>query len=234
MIRGEKLYEGKAKIVYTTDDPDKLWVHFKDEATAFDGKKKGVIENKGYLNAQVSSKLFGVLSRNGVPTHFVRLETPRDMIVRKLEIIPVEVVVRNVVAGSMSKRLGIEEGRKLTQPVLEFYYKSDALGDPWVNESHVLALGWAQAAEVEAIRSMALTVNRVLSKHLGNVGILLVDFKLEFGRTSDGTILLGDEISPDTCRLWDVRSGEKLDKDRFRRDMGGVEDAYEEVLRRLS
>lgn len=233
MVKGEKLYEGKAKIVYATDEPDKLWMHFKDEATAFDGKKKGIIQNKGYLNAQISAKLFGVLSRNGIPTHFLRLEGPQDMIVKKVEIVPVEVVVRNIVAGSMAKRLGIEEGYKLSKPVLEFYYKSDPLGDPWVNEYHVEAFGWATADEIQTIKRSAFAVNEVLTKHFRNVGIVLVDFKLEFGR-AQGQMIVADEITPDTCRLWDAQSGEKLDKDRFRRDMGGVEDAYEEVLRRLS
>ncbi|MGB9866434.1 MAG: phosphoribosylaminoimidazolesuccinocarboxamide synthase [Bacillota bacterium] len=233
MVKGEKLYEGKAKVVYSTDDPGKLWMHFKDEATAFDGKKKGIIQNKGYLNAQISAKLFGVLSRSGIPTHFLHLEGPQDMIVKKVEIVPVEVVVRNVVAGSMAKRLGMEEGYKLPKPVLEFYYKSDPLGDPWVNEYHIEAFGWATADEIETIKHTALAVNQVLAEHFRRVGIMLVDFKLEFGR-ADGQVIVADEISPDTCRLWDARSGEKLDKDRFRRDMGGVEDAYEEVLRRLS
>lgn len=228
----ELLYEGKAKKVFRTGDPDTYWVEFKDDATAFDGKKKGTIAGKGYYNAQISAFFFRRLAQAGIPTHFRELVSEREMLVRALEIIPVEVIVRNVMAGSLAKRLGREEGETLPRPVLEFYYKSDALGDPMINEYHIDALQMAGPQEVEVMKGLALKVNRVLQEVLDRAGIRLVDFKLEFGRYHD-QVLLGDEISPDTCRLWDRQTGEKMDKDRFRRDLGGVEEAYQEVWRRL-
>lgn len=232
-IKGELLYEGKAKRVYRTDDPALYWMEFKDDTTAFDGLKKEVIAGKGYYNAQISAILFRALAKEGIPSHFVELVGEREMIVRAGEIIPVEVVVRNVAAGSMAKRLGIEEGRVLKQPVLEFYYKSDELHDPLVNEYHIAAFDWATPEEVAAMKEQALRVNQVLSGLLRRVNIVLVDYKLEFARTQ-GQVLLADEISPDTCRFWDAATQDKLDKDRFRRDLGGVIEAYREVLNRLA
>ena len=228
----ERLYEGKAKIAYSTADPEVLIFEFKDDATAFDGKKRGRIQDKGRINAQISAKLFSLLEEGGIRTHFRGLVGERDMLALRLEMIPFEVVVRNVAAGSLSKRLGIQEGKRLDFPVLEFYYKSDELGDPMINAYHIRALKLASEEEVREIEGIALLVNEKLSRHLAERGLELVDFKLEFGR-KDGQIYLGDEISPDTCRLWDIRTGEKLDKDRFRRDLGGVEEAYQEVLARL-
>lgn len=232
MVRKERLYEGKAKIVYETDRPDLLLVEFKDSATAFNGAKKGTIRGKGAINARMSALLFELLESRCIPTHFVSLAGEREMLVKRLEIIPLEVVVRNVAAGSLSKRLGWEEGTPLPRPVLELYYKSDALGDPLINRYHALILGLATGEELDQLEEMALKVNRVLEEYLEGKGLRLVDFKLEFGR-HEGRVMLGDEISPDTCRLWDLETGEKLDKDRFRRDLGGVEEAYQEVLRRL-
>jgi phosphoribosylaminoimidazole-succinocarboxamide synthase len=232
-IKGELLYEGKAKRVYRTDDPALYWMEFKDDTTAFDGLKKEVIAGKGYYNAQISAILFRALAKEGIPSHFVELVGEREMIVRAGEIIPVEVVVRNVAAGSMAKRLGIEEGRVLKQPVLEFYYKSDELHDPLINEYHIAAFDWATPEEVAAMKEQALRVNQVLSGLLRRVNIVLVDYKLEFARTQ-GQVLLADEISPDTCRFWDAATQDKLDKDRFRRDLGGVIEAYREVLNRLA
>ncbi|MGE5484153.1 MAG: phosphoribosylaminoimidazolesuccinocarboxamide synthase [Ignavibacteriales bacterium] len=228
----DKLYEGKAKIVFATGDPDLLIVHYKDSATAFDGKKKGTIEGKGVINAEMSAVFFTILRDAGVPNHFERLLSPGEMLVKRLQIVPVEVVVRNIIAGSLSKRLGLPEGTGLKRPVLEFYYKSDELGDPMINEYHVYALDMATEAEMEEIARLAMKTNEALRGFLNPRNIDLVDFKLEFGRYRGG-IILGDEISPDTCRFWDSNSREKLDKDRFRRDLGGVEDAYREVLRRV-
>lgn len=243
-----KLYEGKAKIVLATDRPDEYLMVFKDSATAFDGKKKGTIRDKGFYNAQISAKLFRVLENAGVPTHFVKLMDDRTMLVKALAIIPVEVVVRNTVAGSLSKRLGKPEGEKLPSPVVEFYYKSDELGDPMINEDHAVAFGLATPDECSSLKGLALKVNSILKPYLAERGLELVDFKLEFGklRVSEGTpaplgrgeslaagIVLGDEISPDTCRLWDTGTHERLDKDRFRRDLGNVEEAYAEVHRRI-
>jgi len=228
----EQIYEGKAKKVYRTSDPDIYHVYYKDDATAFNGLKKGQIRDKGYYNNQISAIFFQLLAEKGVPNHFVGLNGERGMLVKALEIIPVEVVVRNIIAGSLAKRTGKPEGTKLDFPVLEFYYKSDELGDPMINNYHVKALGLASDEEMRTIEGMALQVNRVLQVHLGPLGLDLVDFKLEFGRHK-GQVLLGDEISPDTCRFWDTATQEKLDKDRFRRDLGQVEEAYQEVYRRL-
>jgi phosphoribosylaminoimidazole-succinocarboxamide synthase len=225
-------YEGKAKRVYDTDESEYFWVEYKDDATAFNGEKKGQIADKGEVNNQLSALLFEEIEKEGIRTHFVRLLSNREMIVRRLNMIPLEVVVRNIVAGSLSKRLGVEEGYVLSQPVVELYYKDDALGDPLVNESHAAAMGWASVAETKEIQAMGLKVNEILKKILVKAGIELIDFKLEFGVT-DGEVYLGDEISPDTCRYWDLETREKLDKDRFRRDLGGVEEAYQEVFRRV-
>ncbi|HEY8394442.1 MAG TPA: phosphoribosylaminoimidazolesuccinocarboxamide synthase [Thermaerobacter sp.] len=232
--RLERLYEGKAKVVYRTSDQDLVWIHFKDDATAFDGKKRGSIEDKGRLNALISARLFQVVEQAGVPTHFVQLAGERDMLARAVRIIPIEVVVRNVVAGSLARRLGLEEGRHLPEPVIEFYYKRDDLGDPLINRSHVRLLGLAGDDELDRIEDMALAVNRALRAFLYDRGLVLVDFKLEFGRDRDGRILLADEISPDTCRFWDRDTGRRLDKDRFRQGLGGEREAYAEVLRRVS
>ena len=229
----EMFYEGKAKKLYSTADPDLVIAYFKDDATAFNAKKKGTIEQKGVINNRMSELFFGLLEKHGVPTHFVRRLNDRDMLCKRLEIVPVETVVRNVVAGSMAKRLGREEGENLPFPIVEYYYKSDPLDDPLVLPEHALAFKWATQEELDQIKSLALRVNEVLSKFLDERGILLVDFKLEFGR-HHGQILLGDEICPDTCRFWDKATRQKLDKDRFRRDLGGVEEAYHEMLRRVS
>lgn len=230
--KGELLYEGKAKRVYRTDEPALYWMEFKDDATAFDGTKKATLAGKGYYNAQISAIFFRVLAAEGMSSHFVEMVGEREMLVRAGEIIPVEVVVRNLAAGSMAQRLGVAEGTALKQPVLEFYYKSDALHDPMVNEYHIAAFDWAAAEEVASMKEQALRVNEILVPFLRQAGIVLVDFKLEFAR-SGGKVLLADEISPDTCRFWDAATSDKLDKDRFRRDLGGVVEAYAEVLRRL-
>lgn len=232
MKKGEAFYEGKAKILYATDDPDLIIQHFKDDATAFNAQKRGTIREKGIVNNKISEVLFRLLEKEGVPTHFVERLNEREMLVRRLKIIPVEVIVRNVVAGSMARRLGLEEGTPLSQPVLEHCYKSDPLGDPMVNESHILALGWASEAELKQIQALAFRVNEVLKEFFDGRNLILVDFKLEFGR-HHGKVYLGDEICPDTCRLWEKGTLEKLDKDRFRRDLGKVEDAYQEVCRRV-
>ncbi|HOV79004.1 MAG TPA: phosphoribosylaminoimidazolesuccinocarboxamide synthase [Bacillota bacterium] len=229
----EQLYEGKAKRVYRTDDPDLFLVEFKDDATAFNGAKKGSIRNKGVLNNRISAVFFRLLEKNGVPTHFVTLAGDREMLVKTLEILKVEVVVRNIAAGSLSKRLGMPEGTVLPRPVLEFYYKSDELGDPMINDYHIAALDLASPEQMSRIKETAFKVNGILLEHLSGRNIDLVDFKLEFG-THKGEVLLGDEISPDTCRFWDKDTREKLDKDRFRRDLGGVESAYGEIYRRLT
>lgn len=226
------IYEGKAKIVSTTTDPNLYVQHFKDDATAFNAQKRGTIVGKGVVNNRMSSTLFQLLEKKGVPTHFVAQTSDRDMLVKKLEIVKVEVVVRNVFAGSLSKRLGVEEGVPLKKPVVEFYYKDDALGDPLINDYHIAVLGLAKPAEMKKIAELALKVNGVLKPYFDKRGVILVDFKLEFGRHK-GKILLGDEISPDTCRFWDKKTKEKLDKDRFRRDLGDVEGAYQEMLRRV-
>ena len=225
-------YEGKAKKLYATPDPDLVICYFKDDATAFNAKKRGTIEDKGIINNRMSELFFGLLEQNGIKTHFVQRLNEREMLCKRLEIVPVETVVRNIVAGSMAKRLGLEEGRELSSPLVEYYYKSDALDDPLIYAEHAILFGWAAPAEIETIRALALKANEVLSRFLDERGIILVDFKLEFGR-HQGEILLGDEICPDTCRFWDKASRRKLDKDRFRRDLGNVEEAYQEMLRRV-
>lgn len=233
MKKMKQLYEGKAKKVFETDDPCFYIVDYKDDATALNGLKKGTIAGKGVINNRVSNHLMKLLEQNGIPTHFVEELSERETLVKKVSIIPLEVIVRNIAAGSLAKRLGLEEGAKLKKTVLEYCYKDDALGDPMVNEYHIAAMGWASEEEMRTIAGYALKIDEILSEYLGEVGIELIDFKLEFGRTGDGTIILADEISPDTCRFWDSKTGEKLDKDRFRRDMGGVEDAYKEIMKRL-
>lgn len=232
-VKVRELYRGKAKVVWATDDPERVVMEFTDAATAFDGAKRGIISEKGRRNATMSAILFRYLAEEGIPTHLIDQLAPNELLCRKLTIVPLEVVVRNIAAGGISRRLGVAEGRPLARPVLEFSYKSDALGDPLVNDDQALALGLATPRDLEEMRDMALTTNALLRRFLGVRGLELVDFKLEFGRYADGSLLLGDEISPDTCRLWDASTREKLDKDRFRRDLGGVEEAYEEVLRRL-
>lgn len=232
MKKLEQLYEGKAKKVFKTDDPDCYIVDYKDDATAFNGEKKGTILGKGVINNRVSNHLFKMLEQHGVPTHFVQEISERETIVKKVEIVPLEVIIRNIAAGSMSKRLGIPEGTKLAVPTLEFSYKNDDLGDPLINHYHALAMELATQEEIDEISRIAFQVNDLLIKYLEGSNIILVDFKLEFGRYH-GKIILADEISPDTCRFWDATTHEKLDKDRFRRDMGGVEDAYQEIRKRL-
>ena len=233
MNKGELLYEGKAKQIYATDNPDYVIQYFKDDATAFNAKKRGTIVSKGILNNQMSETFFRLLEREGVRTHFVKRLSDRDMLVKRLDIVPVETVVRNLVAGSLAKRLGREEGGDLPWPIVEYYYKSDALDDPMIIEDHILAFHFATEEELRQIRAMALQVNDVLRRFLDARGVLLVDAKFEFGR-HQGEILLGDEICPDTCRFWDKVTREKLDKDRFRRDLGNVEGAYKEMMERVS
>ncbi|MGI6029353.1 MAG: phosphoribosylaminoimidazolesuccinocarboxamide synthase [Candidatus Heteroscillospira sp.] len=233
MEKLNQLYEGKAKKVYATDDPELLIVDYKDDATAFNGLKKGTIAGKGVINNQMSNRLMQRIEKAGVPTHFVRELSPRETVVKKVTIVPLEVIVRNISAGSFSKRYGVEEGMVFDTPTIEYSYKNDALGDPLLNSCHALALKLATAEEIDTIRRYSFRINEVLKDFWKSCGVTLVDFKLEFGRLSDGTIILADEISPDTCRLWDSSTGEKLDKDRFRRDLGGVEDAYAEIMKRL-
>ncbi len=233
MEKLEQLYEGKAKKVFKTDDPELYIVDYKDDATALNGLKKGTIHNKGIINNRVTNHLMKLLEADGVPTHLVKELSDRETLVKKVSIIPLEVIVRNIAAGSLSKRLGLPEGTKLQSTVLEYCYKDDALGDPMINEYHIAALGVATKEELDKIAEYSFHVNRFLTDYLKDVGIELIDFKLEFGKTSDGTIVLADEISPDTCRFWDSKTHEKLDKDRFRRDMGGEEDAYKEIMKRL-
>ena len=233
MNKMEQVYEGKAKKVFRTEDPNVFIVDYKDDATAFNGLKKGSIAGKGVINNRVTNHLMKLLEKAGIPTHLIQEISPRETLVKKVTIVPLEVIVRNISAGSLSKRLGLPEGTKLSKTVLEYCYKDDELGDPMVNEYHIDAMGWASKEEVALIANYALKVNDVLSAYLKDLNIELIDFKLEFGKTTDGQIVLADEISPDTCRFWDTRTGEKLDKDRFRRDLGGVEDAYQEILKRL-
>jgi len=228
MERLEKIYEGKAKIIYTTSDPDLVIQYFKDDASAFDGKKKGTIVDKGVMNNHISSRIFQFLENEGVKTHFVETLNDREMLVKKLDIIPVEVVLRNIAAGSLCKRLGIDEGMVLDKPILEFFYKSDPLGDPMINECHVDVFGWATKQEVEILKSEGLKINDLMVQFFKERNIRLVDFKLEFGRHKGG-VLLGDEISPDGCRLWHWETNEKMDKDRFRFNQGSVEEKYQEV-----
>ena len=233
MQKLEMLYEGKAKKVYSTDDPALLIVDYKDDATAFNGLKKGSISGKGVINNQMSNRLMAKLEKAGVPTHFVQELSERETLVKKVSIVPLEVIIRNISAGSFAKRYGVEEGIVFAAPTIEFSYKNDDLGDPLINAYHALALGLATQEEIDTIKSYAFKVNDFLKDLWAQCGVTLVDFKLEFGRLADGSIVLADEISPDTCRLWDSETHEKLDKDRFRRDMGGVEAAYEEIMRRL-
>ena len=227
------IYEGKAKKVYATDDPDLLIVSYKDDATAFNGLKRGTIEGKGVINNRMSNILMAKLEEAGVPTHFVRELSERDTLVKKVKIVPLEVIVRNISAGSFAKHYGVQEGIIFEEPTIEFSYKNDELGDPLINDYQAIALGIATRAEIDTITKYAFTVNEILRALWASRGVTLVDFKLEVGKTSDGTIILADEISPDTCRLWDSETGKKLDKDRFRRDLGGVEEAYQEIMRRL-
>ena len=234
MEKRAQLYEGKAKKVFATDDPNLVIVSYKDDATAFNGLKKGTIMGKGVINNRMSNMMMQMLEKNGVPTHFVEELSERDTVVKKVSIVPLEVIIRNISAGSFAKRYGVEEGIVFEEPTFEFSYKNDDLGDPLLNTSHALALKLATKEEIATIRSMALKVNQLMKDFFREKNITLVDFKLEFGRLADGTIVLADEISPDTCRFWDSTTNEKLDKDRFRRDLGGVEDAYNEVMRRLT
>lgn len=233
MEKLQQLYEGKAKKVFATDDPEKLIVEYKDDATAFNGLKKGTIKGKGVINNQMSNRLMAYLEKQGVPTHFIQEINERETIVKKVSIVPLEVIVRNISAGSFAKHYGVEEGIVFDQPTIEFSYKNDELGDPLLNHYHALALKLATMEEIETIEKYAFKVNDVLKAFWLSAGVTLVDFKLEFGRLPDGTIVLADEISPDTSRLWDVKTHEKLDKDRFRRDMGGVEEAYAEIMKRM-
>ena len=233
MEKKELLYEGKAKKVYETENPEVLIVSYKDDATAFDGMKKGTIVGKGAINNRMTNHIFKLLAAKGVPTHLVEELNDRETVVKKVAIVPLEVIIRNYSAGSFAKKLGLEEGIKLARPTLEFSYKNDDLHDPFINEYYALALNLATKEEIKTITEYAFTVNEVMQAYFSSLGIDLIDFKIEFGRLADGTIILADEVSPDTCRLWDQETHEKLDKDRFRRDMGHVEDAYNEVFRRL-
>ena len=233
MEKREQLYEGKAKKVYATDDPDLVIVSYKDDATALDGLKKGTIVGKGVINNQMTNRLMARMEKAGIPTHFVKELSERDTLVRRVSIVPLEVIVRNLSAGHFASRYGVKEGIVFPEPTIEFSYKNDELHDPLLNAYHAVALGLASWKEIELIKRYAFAVNTALKAFWADCGVTLVDFKLEFGKTARGQIVLADEISPDTCRLWDAKTGEKLDKDRFRRDMGGVEDAYAEVMRRL-
>jgi len=234
--RRTRIYEGKAKILYEGPEPGTIIVHFKDDATAFNAQKKAVIEGKGVLNQRISEFIFTRLNELGIPTHFLRSLNMREQLVREVEIVPLEVVVRNVAAGSLAKRLGIEEGQPLPRSIIEFYYKNDQLGDPMVSEEHITAFNWASPQEIDDMMHMAIRINDFMSGLFLGIGIKLVDFKIEFGRLYENDmmrIVLADEISPDSCRLWDIKTQDKLDKDRFRRDMGGLVEAYQEVARRL-
>ena len=233
MVKTEQLYEGKAKKVWATDDENILIVDYKDDATAFNGIKKGTIAGKGVVNNKMSNYLMQILEKHGVPTHFVEELSDRETAVKKVTIVPLEVIIRNRAAGSICKRLGLEEGMDFVCPSIEFSYKDDELGDPLINGYHAISCGFATAEEVETIKAMAFKVNDVLKEYFASIGVELIDYKLEFGKPADGTIVLADEISPDTCRFWDIKTHEKLDKDRFRRDLGGVEEAYEEMMKRV-
>lgn len=233
MTKTEQLYEGKAKKVWATENPEIVIVDYKDDATAFNGLKKGTIVGKGVVNNKMSNYLMRILEKKGVPTHFVEELSDRETAVKKVTIVPLEVIIRNRAAGSICKRLGLEEGMDFICPSIEFSYKDDDLGDPLINGYHAVSCGFATREEVELIKEMAFKVNDVLKEYFASIGVELIDFKLEFGKTADGTIVLADEISPDTCRFWDIETHEKLDKDRFRRDMGGVEDAYAEMMKRV-
>ena len=232
-MENKLLYEGKAKKIFSTENPDELLVYYKDDATAGNGAKKGTIAGKGVVNNKMSNYLMQILEKKGVPTHFVKELSDRETAVKKVTIVPLEVIIRNVAAGSLAKRLGLEEGVKMSKPVIEYCYKCDDLGDPMVNRYHITAMGWATDEELDQIEAMSLKINDVMTKYLATKNIDLIDFKLEFGKYH-GEILLGDELSPDNCRFWDSQTHEKLDKDRFRRDLGNVEDAYKEVLHRLT
>lgn len=234
MEKKEQLYEGKAKKVFRTENPEELIVSYKDDATAFNGLKKGTIVGKGVINNKMSNLLMQKLEKAGIPTHFVKELSDRETVVKRVSIVPLEVIVRNIAAGSFSKRYGVEEGEVFASPTIEFSYKNDDLGDPLINDYHAIALKLATEEEIETIKKYSFAVNEQLKAFWKECGVTLVDFKLEFGRLSDGTIVLADEISPDTCRFWDAKTGEKLDKDRFRRDLGGVEEAYDEIMKRLS
>ena len=233
MQKLEQIYEGKAKKVFKTDDPELLIVDYKDDATAFNGLKKGTILGKGVINNVMSNHMFQLLEKQGVPTHFVEQLSERETLVKKVSIVPLEVIIRNISAGSFAKRFGVEEGIVFDEPTIEFSYKNDDLGDPLMNAYHAVALKAATREEIETIKSMAFKVNEVMKQYFDSLNVILVDFKLEFGKTADGKIVLADEISPDTCRLWDKTTKEKLDKDRFRRDLGGVEEAYQEIMKRV-
>lgn len=234
MEKKELLYEGKAKRVYLTDDSELVIQEFKDDATAFNGEKKGTIVGKGVVNNKIAGILFTMLEKEGIPTHYVKELDDRNMLIKKVEILKLEVIVRNIAAGSFSKRYGVEEGKVFDSPTFEFSYKEDALGDPLLNEYHALAMKLATKEEIDLIRKYTFKVNDLLKAYFDKRDVILVDFKLEFGKTSDGTVILADEISPDTCRFWDKNTKEKLDKDRFRRNLGNVEEAYSEMLKRLS
>ncbi|MCI5676568.1 MAG: phosphoribosylaminoimidazolesuccinocarboxamide synthase [Clostridia bacterium] len=233
MVKGKQLYEGKAKKVFETDQPDILLVSYKDDATAFNGIKKGTIEGKGAINNRVTNFMMQLLEKAGVPTHYVKELSERETLVKKVSIVPLEVIIRNISAGSFSKRYGVEEGIVFAEPTIEFSYKNDELGDPLINSYQAIALGLATREEIETIKKYAFKVNEEMKKFFASIGVRLVDFKLEFGKLADGTIVLADEISPDTCRFWDAKTNEKLDKDRFRRDLGNVEDAYREMMKRI-
>ena len=233
MKKLQQIYEGKAKKVFATDDPDVVLVDYKDDATAFNGLKKGTITGKGVINNRVTNFLMQMLEKNGIPTHYIEEISDRETLVKKVDIVPLEVIVRNISAGHFASRYGVEEGIVFDQPTIEFSYKNDDLHDPLLNEYHAIALKLATREEIDLIKKYSFAVNDVLKAFWAECGVTLVDFKLEFGKTADGTIVLADEISPDTCRLWDSKTHEKLDKDRFRRDMGGVEDAYAEIMKRL-
>lgn len=233
MEKTVQLYEGKAKKVFATEDPEKVIVSYKDDATALDGLKKGTIVGKGAINNRMSNYLMQILEKHGIPTHFVEELSDRETAVKKVKIVPLEVIIRNRAAGSICKRLGLEEGMDFVCPSIEFSYKDDELGDPLINGYHAVSCGFATKEDVETIKKMAFKVNDVLKEYFASIGVELIDFKLEFGKTADGTIVLADEISPDTCRFWDIKTHEKLDKDRFRRDLGGVEEAYEEMMKRV-
>ena len=233
MEKKEQLYEGKAKKVFATDDPNLVIVDYKDDATAFNGLKKGSIAGKGVINNVMSNHMFQLLEKQGVPTHFVEQLSERETLVKKVSIVPLEVIIRNISAGSFAKRFCVEEGIVVDEPTIEFSYKNDDLGDPLMNAYHAVALKAATREEIETIKSMAFKVNEVMKQYFDSLNVILVDFKLEFGKTADGKIVLADEISPDTCRLWDKTTKEKLDKDRFRRDLGGVEEAYQEIMKRV-
>ena len=233
MEKTEQLYEGKAKKVWATDDPEIVIVDYKDDATAFNGLKKGTIAGKGVVNNKMSNYLMQILEKKGVPTHFVKELSDRETAVKKVTIVHLEVIIRNRAAGSICKRLGLEEGMNFVCPSIEFSYKDDDLGDPLINGYHAVSCGFATQEDIDTIKKYAFKVNEVLKEYFLSIGVELIDFKLEFGKTSDGTIVLADEISPDTCRFWDSKTHEKLDKDRFRRDLGGVEDAYAEMMKRV-